>query len=366
MPKPTNRWTPGAKPTTPARARDLEGQHMTRAAATNARPLRDVIDHARRAVGYQDHTPAGMDEPTLRRSKPAAVPAGLDLRVAAVSPALRGVAVDVETLDRIDLRALGVSGGAGAAAFGDGSAAGDFAADATHAFDLLQRQAAVARAGATIREFPAERGRVFGVETATFGAVADDADAPDAGVELAEAGAWDMGDDASVQTFACQLTVTRALEKLAGREVIEALVFGALANGAARAIDKHVLDTILAASGTGAGVPDLSALAAAGVTDPEAVVGILGAEALGTGAAMDPATGRAHLDGFGIAAMTDQLTAHHAIVGEWSSVVAMVNPEARIVAERLDASGSLRIVSFVDVWAVPLDPARLFIVDGAV
>jgi hypothetical protein len=334
---------------------------MTRSDAE--RPLRDLIDHARRAVGYQDHTPAGADEPTFRRSKPAAVPAGLDLRVAPVDAALRGVAVDAENMSRTDLRALGVSGGSGTAAYGDGSAAGDFAADGRHAFDLLTTRPAVARAGAVIRDFPAERGRIFGVERATFAAVTDDAPAPDAGVEFAEAGGWDLGDDSSVTTYGCTIRATRALEKLVGRDTLEQLLFGALSAGAARAVDAATLDAITGATGTITGTPALADFAAAGVTDPAVLRAVLGAEA--NAAALDPATGRAHVSGFEVAGMTDALSTQHAVIGDWSSVVVLVEPEMRLIAHRLDAQGSLEITSFLDVKPVLLDPARLAVIDGA-
>jgi hypothetical protein len=321
------------------------------------RALGAIMDASRKAVGYADHTPAGMDEPTLRRSKPAAVAGDLDLRAAPAADLIAARGLNMDTAQPIDLRSLGVanaSGAAGTPMYSAEAAAGSFAADARHAFDLLPRQTAVGRAGAVIREFPAPRGRIFTADAATFAPVNDDEPAPDGLVEFAEAGAWDLGDPASVQSWGCTIRATRRLVKLAGEPNFEALLNGAILRGIVGAVDAAALAAIAAARAAGI-MPTPAEMAEAGIFDFDRVRAILGGGEY-AGAAWD----RGGVFFNGVPALpTDRLT-DAAIVGDFSAVVILVDPVVRIVSNRLDAAGSLEITGFVDVMPVMLDPARLW------
>lgn len=338
--------------------RKLKGQGITRTQAPAAGSMAGIIDHTRRQLGFSDHTPVGMAEPTHRTAKAPAIMGTLELHNERAALDLLAVGVNPQTMGAFSLRALGVNGGAGTPLYGDGSNAAGTAADTINAFDLFKTVPAVALAGATIREFPAERGRLVKSDLATFQAVADDADAPDAGVEFGEFGTWDLGDDASVSSYGCTITATRKLEKLVGRDNLETLLTRALVLGAVKVVDQVTLTAITTArvAGTAPGLADLVA-AGADLRNQRAIIGTA------SHAGQTFIQGHAYFHGI-TAHGSDQLSSA-ALVGDFSSVVVLVEPELRIVSKRLDAAGNLEMSAWIDVKPILMEPGRLFNVAGA-
>lgn len=316
--------------------------------------INEIINHTRAQLGYADHTPAGLDEPTFRRQKPAAIMAELDLTNERAALDLLAVGVNVETMDAFEVRALGVNGGAGTPLYGDGSNAAGFKADTVHAFDLFQTVPAVSRAGAVVRDFPAPRGRLLKSDIATFGTVGDDQDAPAAGVEFAEYGTWDLGTGTGI-TYGCTITANRRLEKLAGRDNLEALLTRALTLGAVKVVDQVTLAAITAARTAGT-APTVADLVAAGVSldSARAIIG----KTAHVGQTFDQ--GRPYFQG--VTAYGSEHLAPAAVVGDFGSVVILANPRLEIISKRLDSAGNLEMTAFMDIKPVILEPGRLFVV----
>lgn len=239
--------------------------------------------------------------------------------------------------------------------------AAGFAADGRHALALLQREALVARAGAIVRSFPAPKGRVWATQAATFALTADDDPAPDAGIDLSEAGRWDLGDDNLVGTYACHFTVTRELQKMTGDE-LEGILQTAIARGALGAVDAAVIDAITSATTAGA-VPTPQDLAAAGIHDAGNIRAMIGTGA-NAAVAVDPSTGAMHVGGWQAAGLAPGLT-DAAVVADFASVVVLVDPEVAVIAHRHNLAGRLEMTAFLQVKPILLDPARVWRVAAA-
>lgn len=318
--------------------------------------IRDIIDHTRRQLSYADHTPAGLDEPTFRRAKNPAIMSELDLKNERAALDLLAVGVNAETMDAFEItetRSLSVNGGAGDPMYGDGSNAAGVTVAEQHAFDLFKTAPVVARAGAVIEEFPAERGRLLKSGIATFEAVADDEAAPDGGVEFGQFGAWDLGTDAV--SYGCTIRATRQLEKLAGPENLELLLHRALTLGAVKVVDQAALAAITAARPAGTG-PSVSQLVAAGVDLDKARA------IIGTGAHSGQAFDRGAVYFDGMTAFGSEHLTEAAIVGDFSSLVILASPRLDIISKRLDAAGSLEMTAWIEVKPFLLEPGRLFTV----
>jgi hypothetical protein len=236
-----------------------------------------------------------------------------------------------------------------------------FAADGRHALDMVQRESVVARAGAIVRPFPAPKGRIWATKAATFALTADDDEAPDGGIKLTEADAWDLGNNESVGTYACHFSVTRKLQKLTGDQ-LETILQTAIARGALGAVDAAVMDAITAATTAGA-VPTPQDLAAVGMHDTANLRAVIGTAA-NPAVAVDPGTGAMSVGGWPAAGLAPGL-ADAAIVADFASIVILLDPEIAVTAQRFNLAGRLEMTAFFRVKAVLLDPARLWRVGAA-
>ena len=319
--------------------------------------MNKLIDSTRSQLGFTARTAPGFDEPISVIKRDPVVSASFNLREEEADISLLAFAVDSATMVTSEIRALGVVGGAGTALYSGNKPASGQAIDIKHAFDLFKTTPAVARAGAIVREFLAPKGRLVKSDVAGFALLADDATAPDAGLEFGEFGTWDLGDPASVPSYGCTVTVTRKLEKLAGSDTMEAMLQQALILGAVKVVDQVVQAAIIAARPAGA-APTVAGLVSAGceLTNVRAIVG------KAAHSAAQFVQGAPYFAG--VPAMGSDLLNPAAIVGDFSSVVVFVDPALRVISKRLDATGRFEMTAFISVKPFLLEPGRLFTVAG--
>ncbi len=189
-------------------------------------------------------------------------------------------------------------------------------------------------------------------EPAPFGVVDFDAD-PEAEVPLSPVPVADTELDRDAMTSrAFAFRLSRRDLKAKGREALAAEIVWPVAQGLGRAIDATVFDVLKALP---ANVWTLGKAAALGVPFG-AVRGIVGTS--GTGA--QAVEGALYVDG-----TPAELTADMAetFLGVWNRAAVVVDPNIKLIATRLDASGAIEVVCFADMQALLPNPAMFWIVD---
>jgi hypothetical protein len=350
--QPSRQAAPNAKPT-PKPIQD-GAIFRARPAEHDAQPVNfgEFIKRAMREPKFEDRVPAGLDEPTHRLERSGNIATTMNLGVEPVERR-QVVARDENTTRAHDLRGLPVNAALGAEQ-----------AHADHALALIQAGSVIGQAGAVIEPYPSDKGRIWTLGEAEFHQTPNDADAPDAGIEFAAAGDWDLHQDGDFPAWGCSLDVTRRMQKLAGVELVESLLRGAIQRGARRVIDKAAVAAITAARPAGA-APTLADLAAAGITEASSVRAVIGTGGdASTGLAIDGGSGRANVHGYAAAGLSRDL-AETAIIGDFEKLLMMVDPEVHLLAHRYNVTGSLEIAAFFNVQPILLDSARFWILAAA-
>ena len=288
----------------------------------------DLFRRASRELGYHDHQPVGMPEPTVRIPKPAAVNGAL--RMSAYLPEIEA---DKAQPTRSDIPA-GERLTIDAAAF------------------LNSR---VAQAGAHIIRLPEpafiESGEPVLVDTpaglriirpAPFATVADGADVPASA--LADVVAEAKVDRATMPQVSVRIPLPRSAIKAVGDAQIVTEVTHAIALGIGAAVDRALLSAIVAA---GPASFTFGAAAAAGLRhrDLRAIVGTGGA-----GAVAD----RGELFVNGIDAETSDAVTE-TIIAAFDRFGVIVSPEIELLAERTDAAGGVTLTAWMGIAALVPD-----------
>ena len=299
--------------------------------------LRDLVRRASRELGYHDHQPVGMAEPTARIPKAAAVNGALRL-----TDHLPEILFDKARPSRSEI-----------------PAGERFTIDAAALFNSR-----VAQAGAHIIRLPEpafiESGEPALTDTpaglrivrpAPFATVADGADVTASA--LADVIAEAKVDRATMPQVAVRIPLPRSAIKAVGDAQIVAEVAHAIALGVGAAVDRALLAALVAST------PDafsFGAVAAAGLRhrDLRAIVGTGGA-----GAVAD----RGELFVNGIAADTSGAVAE-TIIAAFDRFGVIVTPEIEVLAERIDATGGVTLTAWMGIAALVPDASLAWAVSA--
>lgn len=288
----------------------------------------DLFRRASRQLGYHDHQPVGMPEPTARIPKPAAVNG--TLRMSAYLPEIEAdkaqpTRSDVPAGERLTIDAAA----------------------------LLNSR--VTQAGAHIIRLPEpafiESGEPVLTDTpaglrtirpAPFATVADGADVTASA--LADVIKEAKVDRATMPQVAVRIPLPRSAIKAVGDAQIITEVTHAIALGIGAAVDRALLSAIVAA---GPASFTFGAAAAAGLRhrDLRAIVGTGGA-----GAVAD----RGELFVNGIGAETSDAVAE-TIIAAFDRFGVIVTPEIELLAERTDAAGGVVLTAWMGIAALVPD-----------
>lgn len=290
--------------------------------------LRDLVHRASRELGYHDHQPVGMPEPTARIPKAAAVNGALRL-----TDHLPEILFDKARPSRSEI-----------------PAGERFTIDAAALFNSR-----VAQAGAHIIRLPEpafiESGEPVLTDTpaglrivrpAPFATVADGADVTASA--LADVIAEAKVDRSTMPQVAVRIPLPRSAIKAVGDAQIVAEVAHAIALGVGAAVDRALLSAIVAA---GPAPFSFGAAAAAGLRhrDLRAIVGTGGA-----GAVAD--RGEMFVNGID-AETSDAVT--ETIIAAFDRFGVIVSPEIELLAERTDAAGGVTLTAWMGIAALVPD-----------
>jgi hypothetical protein len=288
----------------------------------------DLVKMASRQLGYHDHQPVGMQEPTVRIPKPAAVNGSLrmsDFLPEIVTDAARPTQTEVPAGEKTTIDA---------AAFLNSRVA-----DAGAHIIQLPEQTLIEGPAPALADAPAGL-RV--IRPAPFSTVADGADI--AASSLADVIAEARVNRAIMPQIGVRIPMPRSALQGIGEAQIVAEISHAITLGVGAAVDRALLSAIVAA---GLAPFSFGAVAGAGLRfgDLRALVGTGGA-----GAVAD----RGGLYVSGVAAETCGAVPQ-TVIAAFSRFGVIVTPEIELLAERIDASGGVVLTAWLGVAALVPD-----------
>ncbi|RJL09430.1 hypothetical protein [Paracoccus siganidrum] len=318
---------------------------MTRAATDDAHDaghqLRDLVAHVRRLLPYDERTPAGFEEPTVRIARPAAAMHGLRLTAAlpslldadgriTVAPASSRSAGDVLTLvDAVASHSRVVQAGA---------------------HILAEPQSVAAQTGTGV---PAMQQVSVGMQIfspAPFALVDD----PDADVSPDEAALSDLSDimaegrierPEDLRNLGFRVTLTRRQI----RDMDEATLMGAIVHsismGVARAVDAELLAALAAVVDAAETAGQRISFAAATGLRFDELRAIVGTS--GIGAAGD--RGNLFVDGIP-AALSGDLAG--TLIGAWDRFAVALGGQITLLVKRTSGAGDVEITAWAAMKAV--------------
>jgi hypothetical protein len=288
----------------------------------------DLVQMAARQLGYHDHQPVGMQEPTVRIPKPAAVNGALRM-----SDYLPEIATDAARPTQTEIPA-GEKTTIDAAAFLNSRVA-----EAGAHIIRLPEQKLIEGTAPALADVPAGL-RV--VRPAPFSTVADgdDITASTLSDVIAEA----RVNRAIMPQIGVRVPMPRSALQGIGEAQIVAEITHAVTLGVGVAIDRVLLSAIVAA---GPAPFSFGAVAGAGLRfgDLRAIIGTAGA-----GAVAD----RGGLYVSGISAETSDAVPQ-TVIAAFSRFGVIVTPEIELLAERTDAAGGVTLTAWLGVGALVPD-----------
>lgn len=320
--------------------RQIEGAHSTRAASVQPFDLTPIFDSARRQVGYMDGPDAGDGVPAYRVRKPAGTAATVDLRAMLPRAASTGTRPSVTTV-----RQSGETATLGAAIAAS-------AVTVQHGVHLIIMEAPRLIEGA-VPAFTQSPAGLRIVSPAEFEVLSL---TPETGEgEATEKTLSDLVAEAKIsreddlRQYAFRVRVPRATARDLGEGVAEAEIAHAIAMGLAQAADRCLLAALQAAiprenSGFG---PGKAAAKGLRWDDLRAVLGTNR-----TPASVTVDGGVLYADGVPAELVNAPVAA---IVAAWSRFGIVMHPDVRVMAERIDATGSLTVTVFADMAPVVPD-----------
>jgi hypothetical protein len=289
----------------------------------------DLVKTASRQLGYHDHQPVGMPEPTVRIPKPAAVNGSLrmsDFLPEIVTDAARPTQTEVPAGEKTTIDA---------AAFLNSRVA-----EAGAHIIRLPEQTLIEGAAPALADVPAGL-RI--VRPAPFSTVAD-------GDDIIASSLADVIAEAKVnRTTMPQIGVRVPMPRSALKDVHEAQIVAEITHavmlGIGAAVDRVLLSAIVAA---GPATFSFGAVAGAGLRfgDLRAIIGTAGA-----GAAAD----QGGLYVSGVAAETSGAVPQ-TVIAAFDRYGVTVTPEIELLAERTDAAGGVVLTAWLGIAAVVPDP----------
>jgi hypothetical protein len=288
----------------------------------------DLVKMASRQLGYHDHQPVGMAEPTARIPKPAAVNGALRM-----SDCLPEIVTDAARPTQTEVPA-GQTSTIDAAAFLNSRVA-----DAGAHIIRLPEQTLIEGPAPALADVPAGL-RV--VRPAPFATVADGEDV--AASTLADVIAEARVNRAIMPQIGVRIPMPRSALKDVDEAQIVAEVAHAVTLGVGAAVDRVLLSAIVAA---GPATFSFGAVAGAGLRfgDLRAIIGTAGA-----GAAAD----QGGLYVSGVAAETSDAVPQ-TVIAAFNRFGAIVSPEIELLAERTDAAGGVVLTAWLSVAALVPD-----------
>jgi hypothetical protein len=288
----------------------------------------DLVKMASRQLGYHDHQPVGMQEPTVRIPKPAAVNGSLrmsDFLPEIVTDAARPTQTEVPAGEKTTIDA---------AAFLNSRVA-----DAGAHIIQLPEQTLIEGPTPALADAPAGL-RV--IRPAPFSTVADGADITAS--TLADVIAEARVNRAIMPQIGVRVPLPRSALQGIGEAQIVAEVAHAVTLGVGVAIDRVLLSAIVAA---GPAAFSFGAVAGAGLRfgDLRAIIGTAGA-----GAAAE----QGGLYVSGIPAETSGAVPQ-TVIAAFNRFGVIVSPEIELLAERIDASGGVTLTAWLGVAALVPD-----------
>jgi hypothetical protein len=288
----------------------------------------DLVKMASRQLGYHDHQPVGMQEPTVRIPKPAAVNGALRM-----SDFLPEIVTDAARPTQTEVPA-GQTTTIDAAAFLNSRVA-----DAGAHIIRLPEQTLIEGPAPVLADVPAGL-RI--VRPAPFSTVADgdDITASTLSDVIAEA----KVDRATMPQVGVRIPMPRSALQGIGEAQIVAEITHAITLGVGAAVDRVLLSAIVAA---GPAPFSFGAVAGAGLRfgDLRAIIGTGGA-----GAAAD----QGGLFVSGIPAETSGAVPQ-TVIAAFNRFGVIVSPEIELLAERIDASGGVVLTAWLGVAALVPD-----------
>lgn len=288
----------------------------------------DLVKMASRQLGYHDHQPVGMSEPTVRIPKPAAVNGALRM-----SDFLPEIVTDAARPTQTEVPA-GQTTTIDAAAFLNSRVA-----EAGAHIIRLPEQTLIEGPAPVLADVPAGL-RI--VRPAPFSTVADGDDI--IASTLADVVSEAKVDRATMPQIGVRVPMPRSALQGIGEAQIVAEVAHAVTLGVGVAIDRVLLSAIVAA---GPAAFSFGAVAGAGLRfgDLRAIIGTAGA-----GAVAD----RGGLYVSGIPAETSDAVSE-TIIAAFNRFGVIVSPEIELLAERTDAAGGVVLTAWLGVAALVPD-----------
>ena len=288
----------------------------------------DLVKMASRQLGYHDHQPVGMQEPTARIPKPAAVNGALRM-----SDYLPEIVTDAARPTQTEVPA-GQTTTIDAAAFLNSRVA-----DAGAHIIRLPEQTLIEGPAPVLADVPAGL-RI--VRPALFSTVADGDDITAS--SLADVIAEAKVDRATMPQIGVRIPMPRSALKDIHEAQIVAEITHAITLGVGAAVDRALLSAIVAA---GPAPFSFGAVAGAGLRfgDLRAIIGTAGA-----GAAAD----QGGLYVSGVAAETSDAVPQ-TIIASFTRFGVIVTPEIELLAERTDAAGGVTLTAWLGVGALVPD-----------
>ena len=282
----------------------------------------DLVKMASRQLGYHDHQPVGMSEPTARIPKPAAVNGSLRM-----SDFLPEIVTDAARPTQTEIPA-GQSTTIDAAAFLNSRVA-----DAGAHIIRLPEQTLIEGPAPVLADVPAGL-RI--VRPAPFSTVADGDDITAS--SLADVIAEAKVDRATMPQIGVRIPMPRSALQGIGEAQIVAEVTHAITLGVGAAVDRIMLSAIVAA---GPAPFSFGAVAGAGLRfgDLRAIIGTGGA-----GAAAD----QGGLYVSGVAAETSDAVPQ-TVIAAFNRFGVIVTPEIELLAERTDAAGGVVLTAWLGI-----------------
>ena len=288
----------------------------------------DLVKMASRQLGYHDHQPVGMSEPTARIPKPAAVNGSLRM-----SDYLPEIVTDAARPTQTEVPA-GQTTTIDAAAFLNSRVA-----DAGAHIIRLPEQTLIEGPAPVLADVPAGL-RI--VRPAPFSTVADGDDITAS--SLADVIAEARIDRAAMPQIGVRVPMPRSALQGIGEAQIVAEITHAVTLGVGAAVDRIMLSAIVAA---GPAPFSFGAVAGAGLRfgDLRAIIGTGGA-----GAAAD----QGGLYVSGVAAETSDAVPQ-TVIAAFNRFGVIVSPEIELLAERTDAAGGVVLTAWLGIAALVPD-----------
>ncbi|ETD87798.1 hypothetical protein ACTTAL_12740 [Rhodobacter capsulatus] len=322
--------------------RQIEGRTFTRATGATVAPLAEILADARRQLGYADHTPAGMTEPTARIRKLAATNGALSLR--ALLPEIVG------TPSRPSMAETARPAG-DALTLGEAVLANSRVLQAGAHLIALPEPKLIDGTAPAFSEVPAGL-RV--VKPAPLAAIALTAgEGTVTATPLADVIAAAALDRSAMTQRAFRVSLPRSTQKGVGEAQLAAEALHSIALGLGRAVDAQLLSALVAIAPAKF---NLAAAAAKGLRFEElsAIIGTQGVGATTDAGLLYAACPPAVVGAAPNPSVPAELTADMAetLVGAFDRFGVVVSPEIEVLAERTDATGGLVLTCWLDMAAL--------------